>query len=314
MDMNHGWPNLGHDSFVMAVREAAEGLRPELEGGALRVRALSYEVRRRAAIPEGPGGRHVLYLGTGGPGHLDPRRNDGAAVGSQGVVEDPSWEEPLFRLFDAIRADHEAALLSVCHSFGVMCRWSGAAEPVLRGAEKGGKSAGVLDNVLSDEALHHPWFARLAAEAGPERRIKVVDHRLFDLLPRPGGGATPIGYETRGVGGPAGDALTMAEWAREEAGGLPRMFGVNHHPEILGRASHIRILESKRARGEVTEEWYRDRLHALGDEYSGESETLLRRTSEFTLLGPLRHHLARQILRRVAGGSRAERESLIATS
>ena len=50
------------------------------------------------------------------------------------------------------------------HSFGVMCRWSDVAAPVLRPAEKGGKSAGILENVLTDEGARHPWFRQLAEE------------------------------------------------------------------------------------------------------------------------------------------------------
>ena len=39
-----------------------------------------------------------------------------------------------------------SALIAICHSFGLLCRWSGAAQPVLR-AEK---SSGMPTNVLSD--------------------------------------------------------------------------------------------------------------------------------------------------------------------
>src|SRR5262245_14740503 len=204
LDMNFGWPNLGHDSLVHAVLDAGCDLLPDLEAAGLKIRVLSYEVRRRHMIPEPPGERFSLYLGTGGPGHLDPRGNDGVSEGSQGIVEDPAWEEPLFRLFDAIQASPDAAFLAVCHSFGVLCRWSGAARPVLRGDEKDGKSAGILENLLSDEARAHPWFARFAKELPEGGRLRVVDHRLFDMIPEPGpkpAGLVPIGYETRGVEG-----------------------------------------------------------------------------------------------------------------
>ena len=95
----------------------------------------------------------MLYVGTGGPGHLDPRLNDGAEAGSQGIKEDPAWEPRLFELFDAIRADDEAALFAVCHTFGVMCRWLGVADAVLRGPEKGGKSSGSLVRVSPRSGL-----------------------------------------------------------------------------------------------------------------------------------------------------------------
>jgi hypothetical protein len=297
LDMNHGWPNLGHDSLVHAVLDAACDLLPGLEATGLRVRALSYDVRRRGVVPEPPGGRFGLYVGTGGPGHLDPRRNDGVSDGSQGIVEDPAWEEPAFRLFDALRKDEAAAFLGVCHTFGVLCRWAGVAEPVLRGPAKG-KSTGILENLLTFEARLHPWFRRFSEDLPDGRRLRVVENRLFDLIPVAGfpDGALPIGYETLGVGGPAGDAVTMLEFARDAAGVLPRMFAVNHHPEIVDRFRQMMILEQKLDRGEVTKEWYQERLEILTRTYPDEnSDQRLHVTSDYTLLGPLRFHLYRQV-------------------
>ena len=171
LDMNHGWPNLGHDSIVHAVQDAACDLAPVLEPAGLRIRALSFEVRQRHMIPEPPGGRFAIYVGTGGPGDIDPYRNDGTGAGTQGIREDPAWERRLFALFDRIRDSPDAALLAVCHSFGVMCRWSAIAQPVLRPAEKGGKSAGILENVLTEEGARHPWFRQLAEELPDHRRL-----------------------------------------------------------------------------------------------------------------------------------------------
>ena len=85
LDLNHGWPNLGHDSIVHAVMDAACDVAPELQAAGLRVRALSFDVRRSRMLPEAPGPRFSLYLGTGGPGHLDPRANDGVRPESQGI-------------------------------------------------------------------------------------------------------------------------------------------------------------------------------------------------------------------------------------
>ena len=90
LDMNHGWPNLGHDSIVHAVQDAACDLAPVLEPGGLRIRAISFEVRQRHLIPEAPGGRFAIYVGTGGPGHIDPHQNDGRAEGAQGLLENPA--------------------------------------------------------------------------------------------------------------------------------------------------------------------------------------------------------------------------------
>ena len=87
--MNHGWPNLGHDSIVHAVQDAACDLAPVLEPDGLRIRAVSFEVRQHHMIPEAPGGRFAIYVGTGGPGHIDPHQNDGRAEGAQGHPRGP---------------------------------------------------------------------------------------------------------------------------------------------------------------------------------------------------------------------------------
>ena len=299
LDMNHGWPNLGHDSLVHGLLDVACELLPVAEETGVRVRALSFDVRRSGQIPEPPGRRFALYLGTGGPGHLDPYANDGASDYSQGIREDPSWQTPLYRLFDDILDDETASLLAVCHTFGVLCHWSGLARPVLRGPEKGGKSTGVLENVLAPESVTHPWFRRFGEELEDDGRLRVLDNRLFDLIPRSGplpSGVVPIGWETLGVGGPPGDALTMLEFARDPGGAMPRVFGVNHHPEIVDRARQLLILERKVERGEVTEEWAAERRESLTRAYPDEdSDARLRLTSDYTLLGPLRFQLQRQV-------------------
>jgi hypothetical protein len=301
LDMNHGWPNLGHDSLVHAVMDAACEVTAELESAGLRVRVLSFDVRRSGMLPERPGPRYSLYLGTGGPGHIDPRANDGIRPESQGIREDASWERPAFELFDAIRRHDEAALIAVCHTFGVLCRWSGAAEPVLRGPDKG-KCSGVLENILARPAAEHPWFRRFADLLGPSARLRVVENRLFDLVPSRDGfppGAVPIAFETRGVGGEPGDAVTMIEFARDRNGVMPRMFAVNHHPEIVDRFRQMMILDQKRDRGEVSEAWYRERLEILTRQFPEEDvDQRLHLTSDFTLLGPLRFHLFRALRRR----------------
>lgn len=52
LDMNHGWPNLGHDSLVHAVLDTGCDLLAPLAASGLMVRAISFEVRRRHMIPE----------------------------------------------------------------------------------------------------------------------------------------------------------------------------------------------------------------------------------------------------------------------
>ncbi len=302
LDMNHGWPNLGHDCLVHSLGDIACELLPFAEEAGVRVRAISFDVRRSGMIPEPPGGRFSLYVGTGGPGSLDPRENDGRSERSQGIREDPSWQEPLFRLFDRILADESAALLAVCHTFGLLCRWSGLARPVLRGPGKGGKSAGVLENVLAPEAARHPWFQRFDQKLRGGR-LRILDNRLFDLIPRPGAfprGMTPIGWETLGLGGRRGEAITMIEFARDPGGTMPRIFGVNHHPEVVDRARQMQIVDQKLERGEVSVEWVAERREGLTRNVPDEdSEQLLVQTSEYTLQNPLRFHLWRQARLRI---------------
>jgi hypothetical protein len=310
LDMNHGWPNLGHDSLVHAVMDAGCEAIETLESAGLRIRVLSYDVRRSGMLPEAPGPRFSVYVGSGGPGHIDPRKNDGGAGGAQGIRENPEWEAPAFELFDAIHAHAEASLIGVCHTFGVLSRWAGAAEPVLRGPEKG-KSTGVLENVLDPSAGEHPWFRHFEALLGSEGRLRVVENRLFDLLPPAEGlpdTVQPIGWETLGVGGPRGDAVTMLEFARDMGSGVPRMLAVNHHPEIVDRFRQVMILSRKRERGEVSEQWYQERLEILTGSLPDEDvDQRLHLTSDFTLLGPLRFHLFRQIRRRAESrGSRID--------
>ena len=286
LDMNHAWPNLGHDSLVHAVLEAAEPYREALVAAGTKVRVLSFDVRRALQIPQSPNGRFRLYVDTGGPGHLDPRMNDGIREESQGITENPAWEAPLFRLFDDIAAHPTASLLGVCHSFGLMCRWSGAARPELR-AEK---SNGMPENVLTNEAAAHPWFGEFARQLPDRRRFRVVDNRLFDLIAEHCS-ATIIAREDE-----SSDGVTMLEFARGDDG-LPRILGVNHHPEIIDREHSMTVLEEKRAHGEVSEAWYRERVVTMRDMFA-HLERESRLTSEYSLLGPIRHHLGALIAER----------------
>ena len=286
LDMNHFWPNVGHDSLVHAVQEGAESLRDELEAIGARVRVLSYDVRRRDLIPESPNGRFQLYIGTGGPGHLDPRLNDGVHEWSQGVAETTSWEGPLFHLFDDILAHPTAAMIAICHSFGLMCRWSGVARAELRDE----KSSGMPLNRLSREALRHPWFSQFARELPDHQHFRVVDNRLFDLILDNPGKSMPIAFETEGS-----TALTMVELARDPEGVMPRFLGVNHHPEIVDREHIMQVLDEKRARGEVSEQWYTERAITMRDLFRDENERQSRLTSRYTLLEPLRFQLGRLV-------------------
>jgi hypothetical protein len=289
LDMNHSWPNVGHDSLAHAVLETAEGLRGELEPAGLKVRLLSYDVRRALAVPESPNGRFQLYLGTGGPGHLDPRHNDGVSEFSQGIRETTEWEAPLFRLFDDILAHREAAFFAVCHSFGLVCRWSGVARPELRPE----KSSGMPTNRLSDEASAHPWFRQFARDLPDGRHFRVVDNRLFDLMLESAGKTLPIAFEAESSPG-----LTMIELARDPSGSMPRFLGVNHHPEIIDRDHIMQVLDEKHGRGEVDDRWYHERAVTMRDLFHGEAERQSRLTSHYSLLGPMRFQLGRIIRQR----------------
>lgn len=286
LDMNHAWPNVGHDALVHAIRDTAGELREELAKIDTKVRVLSYDVRRRNLVPEPPNGRFQIYIGTGGPGHLDPRLNDGISDTSQGVDETDAWEKPLFRLFDDILASRTAAMLAICHSFGLVCRWSEIARPELRPE----KSSGMPLNRLSREAMTHPWFEQFARELPDHQHFRVVDNRLFDLMLESPGKSAPIAFEAAGS-----TALTMVELARDPEGTMPRFLGVNHHPEIIDRDHIMQVLDAKRAQGEVSDQWYEERAVTMRDLFQGEPERQSRLTSQFTLLAPLRFHLERVI-------------------
>lgn len=296
LDMNYGMPNLGHDALIGHLETIVHGLAAELDAARLRVRAISYDVRRELQLPEHDG-QFRLYIGTGGPGHLDPRQNDGQQAWAQGVDEQSAaWERPLFALFDAIHADRDAAMIGICHSFGLLCRWSGIAEPAVRGPEKGGKSAGIVGNVLCDAALEHPWFQKLSSASPDGQRVTVTDSRLFDLLPtgRVPEGMTVLAKEE------AGEAVTMAEFARSPDG-TPRMIAVNSHPEIINPALLSSIMREKLAAGDVDEAWVDERQSILDRQFADRpAEAALEATSEAVLFGPLRTQLSGLVRERAA--------------
>ena len=289
LDMNHAWPNVGHDSLAHVVLEAAETFRDDLVATGRKVRLLSYDIRREHKIPEGPGARFRLYVGTGGPGHLDPRENDGVKEWSQGIDEDASWEAPLFHLFDQILASNDAAMFAVCHSFGLVCRWSGIAEPRLREE----KSTGMPLNRLSREALHHPWFEQFARELPDHQHFRVIDNRLFDLILDDAGKSMPVAFEAAGS-----TALTMIELARDSHG-MPRFLGMNHHPEIIDREHFRQVLDEKLAHHEVDQKWCDEREATIRELFHDpEKERHSRLTSHYTLFEPFRHQLGRIIRER----------------
>jgi hypothetical protein len=258
LDMSHGIVNLGHDAMLASVAANAARLEPQLRAAGLRMRAISFDVRKRRQLPH-HSRRFVLYLGTAGPGHLEPQRNVRDDPAGELIEEDAGWEAPLFALFDAIRADENAALLGVCYTFGLLCRWTGVARPLLRPAAKSPIMA-VKQNVLSEAALAHPWFSQFAAQLPDGSQFPVLDSRHYDLVPagRFPEGVTSLARELLLDGNP-GPAMTMCEFARSKNGRLPRIFGVNFNAEIGDVESLDVLLRAKIERGECDSDWYRSR-------------------------------------------------------
>ena len=136
LDMHHGMANLGHASVVDRLMRIGQEERKRLGVRTPGIRVVSYDVRLGGAVPSSAS-RFALVVGTGGPGALDPRENDGVSPYAQGIREDPSWEAPLWRFFDAVRREPSTALLGICHTFGLLARWSGFGEAVARSAGEG---------------------------------------------------------------------------------------------------------------------------------------------------------------------------------
>lgn len=288
LDMNFGVPNLGHDSLVHAVHECGRAI--EL-GSDCEVRVLSVDVRRSGWVPPFDPDRFRLYIGTGGPGHLDPDQNDGLSEWSEGVSEEADWEPALFDLFEKIVADERVALFAFCHSFGVMCRWAGIADPKLRSEEKG-KSSGIVGYRLSEEALEHPWFSKFERELVKSPFFRVLDSRLFDLMPSEGFRDKVIPLAWEATEDESHPVLTMVEFARDPGGEVPRVLAANHHPEVVDLEHLQAVLDEKLESGEVDEEWYAHRgesLRAFWDE--PDTDIRVRRTARYTLLEPLRFNL-----------------------
>ncbi len=298
LDMHHGFPNLGHASVVDRLMRVAQEERKALGAGTPGVRVVSYDVRLGCAVPSAAS-RFPLVVGTGGPGALDPRENDGISPHAQGILEDPAWEPVLWRFFDALLASRESSFFGICHSFGLLARWAGFGEAVVRPPEKG-KSAGVVTNILTEAAREHPWFSGLHhASAGG--RIQVLDSRLFDILPTGRGPGVVLSLESTPDGEP-GEAITMAELDRFDDG-TPRVWAVNHHPEIGDageqRARLLRIADSR----QLSEEWLRERMQALEAWNASEAaERRLQITASYTAREPIRRILSRALRQRRDAG------------
>lgn len=300
LDMNHDWPNLGHDSIVGTVGRVTGMLQAVLAPAGMGVRIVSFPVRNTLMVPDPGSEQFRLVVGTGGPGHIDPNANDGTAEYAQGIKEDPTWEPRFHALMNRVRSDERFAMVAICHSFGLVCRWAGVARPTLRGPAKGGKSAGIKENLLTDDALAHPWFSRMARELPDGRHLKIADSRLFDLLPGEPplpAGMMAIGFEAN-ADGSRGDALTMLEVARDRVGLMPRVFAVNHHPEIFDLELQRELLAAKLERGEVTREWCDERRKTISELLTPVNAASLLVTARYTFIIPIAYHLYRLVRER----------------
>ena len=169
-----------------------------------------------------------------------------------------------------------------------MCRWSGAARAELR-AEK---SSGMPENVLSTEAASHPWFARLRERSCPTAATSASSTTASSISIAERSSATIIAREDE-----TSDGVTMIEFARERrrhaAHSRRQPPSRDHRP----RAHHDRARREARARRSVA-----SRGTASAPKRCAISSPQLEResrlTSEYTLLGPLRHHLGALIAER----------------
>ncbi len=294
LDMNHGFPNIGHDAIVDAISTVARDLRATLDAGGRSLRIVSLAVRDKHVVPAA--GRFGLLVGTGGPGHIDPNLN--TAEGEDTIIEDGRWERPLHALFDAAIADERVAILGVCHTYGILCRWAGIADPILRDRVTGGKSIGVRMTRLTDASLAHPWFEQMVRALDGRRTFPVVDSRYYDLVPRPGdlpSRMSALGYEAATGDLPA-KALTMVEFARTADGTTPRIFGVNHHPEVASSDDLERTLDEKLAIGEISATVHESRSSILAELRRPESDERARLIgSAYTFTNLIRYHVERLI-------------------
>jgi hypothetical protein len=96
------------------------------------------------------------------------------------------------------------------------------------------------------------------------------------------------------------------EVARDPNGVMPRIFGVNHHPEIVNRPRQLMILKKRMERGAVSAHWYAERARALTETIgAARGDQWLHLTSSFVFFGPLRFHLYKQIRLRAAALGRS---------
>jgi hypothetical protein len=214
--MNHGWPNIGRDAIIVAVRTAACDM-ANLVAAGLRVRVVS-DVRRGFVVPPLPDRRGGLSWDRRLRTSIE--RNDGGD-GAR-IVESPAWESPLFTLFDAVHAHPDAALIGA--TFSVMNRWLGIADPMARPGRRR-QERRHRRQVLTRESATHPWFSGLARSVADEPGHAGRIHRrpaLRSAAAHRWRHGDALAFETT-PDGAAGKAVTMWEVARDRTGDAARL-------------------------------------------------------------------------------------------
>ena len=225
-------------------------------------------------IPEAPGGRFAVYLGTGGPGHIDPHHNDGVTEGSQGIQRGPVLG---------------AARSSRCSTRIRAQRRGGAARgvPQLRRDVPlvGRRAAGAALGGEGRQERGHPRERahRRRPHATPGSRSSRTScpttggcassttgcSTSSPSRPCPRGADCRIGYETRGRRrARRGEALTMIEFARDAGGRhAARLRG---QPPSRDRGPLAADADPRARSGSAarsTEEWFEDRARVLTETY-----------------------------------------------
>ena len=220
LDMNHGWPNLGHDSLVHAVMDAACDVAPELlrpRGCACARSPSTCAARGCCRSRPGRASRStsapaVPATSTRAPTTACGPSRRASARTRRGRRRRSASSTPCRR--DEQRgAPRASATPSACCAAGRARR-----RPVLRGPEKG-KCSGVLENVLTWDGAPAPLVpalrraARTGRAAARGREPPVRPDPAARRLPRRA--ACRSATRRCGVGGAPGEAVTMIEFARD---------------------------------------------------------------------------------------------------
>ena len=279
------------------------------------MRVLSYDVRAAAHDPGGArAGASRSTSAPAGPGHIDPRaQRRRRAEGARASTRTRPGKRRCSRSSTRIRGQRRrGAARGVPHlrrDVPLVGRGRRRAARPRQGRQERGRPGERADR-RGRAGTRGSAASRRAART--DRRLRVVDNRLFDLIPDadrcPRGVHRPSATRRCGVGGPTGDAVTMIEFARDARG--------RHAARVRGEppSRDRRPLppdadprpEARPRRGDRG--WFEDRARVLTETYSDDArDQRLHLTSDYTLLGPLRFHLYRQVRRRAEALGRPAR-------